>query len=127
MFIVLLLYAVRVTEGESINIAYMSKISIRFYNDCEVRAVWDEDMSKWWFSVLDIVGVLNDQGDYQENRNYWKFLKTKLRKEQSLLVSATNQLKLLAAMVRDMQLTLSTTMEFFFSPRVFRIQRRCVL
>lgn len=37
----------------------MSKISIRFYNDREVRAVWDEDNSKWWFSVLDIVGVLN--------------------------------------------------------------------
>ena len=75
----------------------MSKISIRFYNDREVRAIWDEVNSKWWFSVLDIVGVLNDQDDYQKNRNYWKYLKTKLRKEQSQLVSATNQLKLLAA------------------------------
>lgn len=37
------------------------KISIRFYNDREVRAVWDEVYSKWWFSVLDIIGVLNDQ------------------------------------------------------------------
>ena len=75
----------------------MTKISIRFYNDREVRAVWDEENSKWWFSVLDIVGVLNDQDDYHKNRNYWKYLKTKLRKEQSQLVSATNQLKLLAA------------------------------
>ena len=75
----------------------MTKISIRFYNDREVRAVWDEENSKWWFSVLDIVGVLNDQDDYQKNRNYWKYLKTKLRKEQSQLVSVTNQLKLLAA------------------------------
>ena len=75
----------------------MTKISIRFYNDREVRAVWDEENSKWWFSVLDIVGVLNNQDDYQKNRNYWKYLKTKLRKEQSQLVSATNQLKLLAA------------------------------
>ena len=75
----------------------MSKISIRFYNDREVRAIWDEEKSKWWFSVLDIVGVLNDQDDYQKNRNYWKYLKTKLRREQSQLVSATNQLKLLAA------------------------------
>lgn len=47
--------------------------------------------------MLDIVGVLNDQDDYQKNRNYWKYLKTKLRKEQSQLVSDTNQLKLLAA------------------------------
>ena len=75
----------------------MTKISIRFYNDREVRAIWDEVNSKWWFSVLDIVGVLNDQDDYQKNRNYWKYLKTKLRKEQSQLVSTTNQLKLLAA------------------------------
>ena len=74
----------------------MSKISIRFYNDREVRAIWDEENSKWWFSVLDIVGVLNDQDDYQKNRNYWKYLKTKLKGENSEVVSGTNQLKLLA-------------------------------
>ena len=74
----------------------MSRISIRFYNDREVRAVWDEENSKWWFSVLDIVGVLNDQDDYQKNRNYWKYLKTKLKGENSEVVSGTNQLKLLA-------------------------------
>jgi len=38
----------------------MDKISIRFFNDTEVRAVWDEENSKWWFSVLDIIGVLNE-------------------------------------------------------------------
>ena len=50
----------------------MSKISIRFFNDREVRAIWDETDSKWWFSVLDIVGVLNAQDDDTKNRNYWK-------------------------------------------------------
>ena len=75
----------------------MSKISIRFFNDREVRAVWDEVKSKWWFSVLDVVGVLNAQDDYTKNRNYWKYLKTKLKKEGSQLVSATNQLKMTAA------------------------------
>lgn len=75
----------------------MTKVSIRFYNDREVRAIWDEENSKWWFSVLDIIGVLNDQDDYQKNRNYWKYLKTKLKKEQSQLVSLTNQLKLMAS------------------------------
>jgi cell filamentation protein len=74
----------------------MSKISIRFYNDREVRAIWNEEKSKWWFSVLDIVGVLNDQDDYHKNRNYWKYLKTKLKGENSEVVSGTNQLKLLA-------------------------------
>lgn len=74
----------------------MVKVSIRFYNDREVRAIWDEENSKWWFSVLDIVGVLNNQDDYQKNRNYWKYLKTKLKGENNEVVSVTNQLKLSA-------------------------------
>lgn len=73
------------------------KISIRFFEDREVRAIWDDEHAKWWFSVLDIVGVLNRQDDYTKNRNYWKYLKTKLKREQNELVSATNQLKILAA------------------------------
>ena len=74
-----------------------NKISIRFFNDQEVRAVWDEENSKWWFSVLDIVGVLNEQSEYEKNRNYWKYLKAKLKKENPELVSAATQLKLTAA------------------------------
>lgn len=73
------------------------KISIRFYDDREVRAVWDYGNGKWWFSVLDIVAAINGQDDYARARNYWKYLKTKLRKQGSELVSGTNQLKLLAA------------------------------
>lgn len=71
-----------------------TKISIRFFNDREVRAMWDEANCKWRFSVLDIVAVLNDQADYNKVRNYWKYLKAKLKKEQNELVSATTQLKL---------------------------------
>lgn len=78
-------------------IGKMNKISIRFFDDREVRAIWDEENSKWWYSVLDIVGVLNAQDDYTKNRNYWKYLKGKLKKTGSQLVSATNQLKLKAA------------------------------
>ena len=73
------------------------KISIRFFDDREVRALWDEEKAKWWFSVLDIISVLNDQDDYTKTRNYWKYLKAKLKKEKSELVSATTQLKLIAA------------------------------
>ena len=60
-----------------------SKISIRFYNDHEVRAVWDEDLSKWWFSVVDIVGAINKEVDYQKNRNYWKYLTESTWKSQN--------------------------------------------
>ena len=75
----------------------MSKISIRFYKDYKVRAVWDEDHNQWWFSILDIVGAVNEQDDHEKNRNYWKYLKAKLRKEQDELVSDTTQLKLTAS------------------------------
>ena len=73
------------------------KISIRFFDDREVRAVWDDEHAKWWFSVLDIVAVLTDQNDYNKTRNYWKYLKAKLKKEDNQLVSTTTQLKLTAA------------------------------
>lgn len=73
------------------------KISIRFFDDREVRAVWDDENAKWWFSALDIVGVLRNEDEYGKIRNYWKYLKTKLKKEGSQLVSAANQLKLTAA------------------------------
>ena len=75
----------------------MSKISIRFFNDKEVRAVWDDENNKWWFSVLDIIGILHDEDDYNKNRNYWKYLKAKLKKENSQVVSVTTQLKLTAS------------------------------
>jgi cell filamentation protein len=74
-----------------------TKLSIRFFDDREVRALWDEAQAKWWFSVVDIVAVLTDQDDYSKTRNYWKYLKAKLKKEGSQLVSTTTQLKLTAA------------------------------
>jgi len=73
-----------------------NKISIRFFDDKEVRAVWDNENNKWCFSVLDIVAVMTDQDDYAKTRNYWKYLKAKLKKENNQLVSKTTQLKLIA-------------------------------
>ena len=72
------------------------KISIRFFDYREVRALWDEHNAKWWFSVLDIVAVLTNQDDYSKTRNYWKYLKAKLKKNNQL-VSVTTQLKLKAS------------------------------
>lgn len=74
----------------------MAKVSIRFYKNREVRAVWDDENNKWWFSVIDIVGVLNEQDDYKKNRNYWKYLSAKLKKQGVEVGSATTQLKMLA-------------------------------
>lgn len=74
----------------------MKKISIRFFEDKEVRAVWDDVNSKWWFSVLDIIGVFRGVDDYEKNRNYWKYLKAKLKREKNQLGSVTTQFKFTA-------------------------------
>jgi len=70
---------------------------ISLFDKKQVRYVWDEEAEKWWFSILDIIGILTDQPDYDKVRNYWKWLKNKLKNEGSQLVSNTNQLKLLAS------------------------------
>ena len=71
----------------------MSKKSIRFFNDREVRAVWDDDHNKWWFSATDIVRAINDEDDYKKCRNYWKYLKGKMAKDGIEVVSVTNHFK----------------------------------
>ena len=69
------------------------KTSIRFYNDCEVRAVWDEENTKWWFSAIDVVRAINDEPDYVKAGNYWRWLKKKLNAEGVQLVSVTHEFK----------------------------------
>jgi cell filamentation protein len=71
----------------------MTKISIRFFDDREVRAVWDDDNSKWWFSVVDIVGVLSQSADA---RNYWYVLKNRLKKAGSEVLTNCKGFKLMA-------------------------------
>ena len=78
---------------KNISIEIMSKKSIRFYNDREVRAVWDDANNKWWFSATDIVRAINDEEDYKKCRNYWKYLKGKMTKDGIQLVSVTNHFK----------------------------------
>ena len=70
------------------------KYSIRFYKDKEVRAVWDEENSKWWFSVVDIVWVLSDSKD---PRKYWNKLSERLRSEWNQVVTNCHRLKMIAS------------------------------
>lgn len=71
----------------------MSKKSIRFFNDREVRAVWDEENNKWWFSATDVVRAINDEEDYVKASNYWRWLKRKFSKDGIQLVSVTHDFK----------------------------------
>ena len=73
----------------------MKEDELKIFEDKKIRAKWDDEHEQWYFSVVDIVSVLTDS-DYQKSRNYWKWLKDKLKKEGSELVSDTNQLKMKA-------------------------------
>ena len=72
----------------------MSKISFRFYKDHEVRAIWDEDNSKWWFSIVDIVAAITES---PTPRKYWSVLKTRLKKAGNELTTRCSQLKMTSA------------------------------
>ena len=71
----------------------MGKKSIRFFNNREVRAVWDEENAKWWFSATDIVRAINNESDYIKAGNYWRWLKKKLNADGIQLVSITHEFK----------------------------------
>lgn len=71
----------------------MGKMSIRFYNDCEVRAIWDEENAKWWFSIVDIVAAITESPN---PRKYWSVLKSRLKKNGNELTTHCSQLKMTA-------------------------------
>ena len=66
----------------------------QLFDTAQIRTAWDDAEEKWWFSALDVVAALTDQPDYTKARNYWKWLKGKLRQEGSEVVSVTHQLKM---------------------------------
>ena len=66
---------------------------LKLFEDKKIRAKWDEEKEKWYFSVVDIVSALTDN-DYQAGRKYWKTLKMRLNKEGSELVTNCYQLKM---------------------------------
>ena len=72
----------------------MSKMSIRFYKDREVRAVWDDETNKWWFSAVDVVAAINEENDTSKARKYWNTFKTRHEEFQSSTIC--RQLKMTA-------------------------------
>jgi len=71
--------------------------ALAVFEDFKIRRVYDEESETWYFSVVDIMGALLDQPDYQAARNYWKVLKNRLKQEGSQSVTKCNRLKLEAA------------------------------
>ena len=69
---------------------------IQLFGEKKVRTVWDEEQEKWYFSIVDVCGVLTDQSDYDHAKNYWKVLKFRLLKEGNESVTNCNQLKMVS-------------------------------
>ena len=78
--------------------------SIQLFEKSNVRAVWDDEKEKWYFSIIDIVQILTDSKDYTTARKYWNKLKQRLKEEGNQLVTNCLQLKL-QAMDGKMRLT----------------------
>ena len=56
---------------------HLNQDQIQFFEDQPIRTAWDAEQEKWYFSVVDVVGILTEQPDYDGARNYWKVLKMK--------------------------------------------------
>jgi len=64
---------------------------IKLFDEKLVRTVWDDEQEKWYFSIVDVVGVLTESPN---PNNYWKVLKNRLKKEGNESVTNCNQLKM---------------------------------
>jgi hypothetical protein len=70
--------------------------NIKIFENKKVRSQYDADKEMWYFSIVDIVGILTEQPTVDRARNYWKVLKSRLIKEGNETVTNCNQLKLQA-------------------------------
>ena len=75
----------------------VKKNSIKLFGNDKIRAVWDEEQEKWYFSVVDVVAVLTESKDFQTARKYWNKLKQRLKEEGFEPVTNCHQLKMPAA------------------------------
>lgn len=71
--------------------------AIQLFEDQKIRVAWDVEQEEWYFSIVDVVGILTDSPDYNTGRKYWNKLKQRLKEEGSELVTNCHQLKMRAA------------------------------
>lgn len=70
---------------------------IQLFEDKRIRTAWDEEKEEWYFSIVDVAGVLTESPDYNTGRKYWNKLKQRLKEEGNELVTFCHQLKMTAA------------------------------
>lgn len=69
---------------------------IKLYENKEIRSIWDEEKEEWYFSVVDVVGVLTEQENVRGASTYWAVLKKRLKEEGNELLTICKQLKMKA-------------------------------
>ena len=85
----------------------------KLFEDRKIRTIWDDEEEKWYFSIVDVVGVLTYQPDIEHARNYWKVLKHRLKKEGNESVTNCNQLKLRASDGKSYKTDVADTEQLF--------------
>lgn len=85
---------VRLVRNEGYQMKEPENNAIQLFEDQKIRVAWDVEQEKWYFSVVDVVGVLTDSPDYNTGRKYWNKLKQRLKEEGSELVTNCHQLKM---------------------------------
>ena len=75
----------------------VNKNSIKLFGGDKIRAVWDDEQERWYFSIVDVVAVLTESKDFQTARKYWNKLKQRLKEEGFEPVTNCHQLKMPAA------------------------------
>ena len=75
----------------------VKKQTIKLFEEKKVRTVWDDVEEKWYFSIVDVCGVLTDSKDALTARKYWNKLKQRLKEEGNETVTNCHQLKLRAS------------------------------
>lgn len=75
----------------------VNKNSIKLFGGDKIRAIWNDEQEKWYFSVVDVVAVLTESKDFQTARKYWNKLKQRLKEEGFEPVTNCHQLKMPAA------------------------------
>lgn len=72
----------------------VKKNSIKLFGDDKIRAIWDDEQEKWYFSIVDVIAVLTESPNPQ---TYWRVLKKRLKDEGNETVTNCNALKMRAA------------------------------
>jgi len=72
----------------------MNEEKLQLFEDQTIRTAWDEENEEWYFSIVDVVGVLTEANTFDQARKYWNKLKQRLNSEGSELVTNCHQLKM---------------------------------